>query len=778
MRERDLEAELARALAGLEQARIRSEAFAHLSHEIRTLLQGVIGITGLLLDTDLSAEQRDYAKRIRTSGDALVALLNDILDFSKLEASKVAIEPVDFDLRRTVDEVGELLAERAYQRGIELVVMMHPLRSAGHPTGIMAPLATSFRGDPARLRQVLINLVSNAIKFTDQGEVVLKVTSITPAEGGVDERDGVVVRFEVSDTGLGISNEGQSRLFQPFSQVHDPDRSFGGTGLGLAFAKRLVEAMGGAIGVESELGKGSTFWFTVPLERRTHTPERSSIPRVDVGGRRVLVAAANEINRRHLAEVLSAFEIEGAVARQGKEALHLLTEGASEGRPFDVLILDASLTDMDGGALVRAMDTDERLWRTRIVAMTYPGQRLNVPSARVAAQLAKPVRRTQLQVSLFTALGSVLETLHGDLGPPSSFSPSSSFGPASGGAYRTSIGGGRRGVTPSSPPQSETPSSAARRRVTPSAPPRSAPPPGVRPRVLLVEDNAVNQRVGVVMVDRRGYEVDVVSNGIEAIEATARLPYDAVLMDCQMPKLDGFSATAQIRLREGAGRRTPIIAMTANAGPGAREKCLAAGMDDYISKPIANEELDRVLRRWAPRPGPSASKAQDAQDAQSAQNVPGPESWRTRPTDPAPPMPPPSPGLLGPDAAAPSSTKGAAIDPAVLEKLRSLRGPGEPDLAVEVIELFLEDAPERISALRDSLSQGDFPTVTRIAHTLKGSAGHLGAKLLATLCARIEHKARGGAAFNTGFAITSIEEEFERVRAALHEEAKRSRGRR
>jgi two-component system, sensor histidine kinase and response regulator len=761
--ERDLSEELARAREELEQARIRAEAFTHLSHEIRTLLQGVIGITGLLLDTDLSAKQRDYAKRIRTSGDALLGLLNDILDFSKLEAKKVEIATVDFDLRRTVDEVGELLAERAYQRGIELVIEMPHFTSIGDYVGIMAPLCTSYRGDPVRLRQVLINLVSNAIKFTDQGEVVLHVASITRAEDSDDEREGTIVRFEVSDTGVGISPEGQARLFQPFSQVHDPARSYGGTGLGLAFAKRLVEAMRGEIGVESELGRGSTFWFTVRLERRTHTPERSSIPRVDVGDRRILVAAANEVSRRQLGEVLQGFEVDGALAGAGEAALQILKAAASAGRPFDILILDAALTDMDGGALVRAMDADERLRRTRIVAMTYPGQRLDVPDARIAAHLAKPVRRAQLQVSLFTALGSVHEIVHSerDLNPPAS-----ALAPASGGSERRTNPIVRRGATPSLPPhrgatpsspphRGATPSSPPHRGATPSSPPHrgatpSSPPradaPSSRPRVLLVEDNAVNQRVAVVMVDRRGYDVDVVSNGFEAIEATARTAYDAVLMDCQMPKLDGFSATAQIRQREGAARRMPIIAMTANAGPGARERCFAAGMDDYLSKPIVAEELDRVLQRWAPRK-----------------------------TAPRAPLPPPASTRIPQEASAPPSSN-ATIDRQVLEKLRSLRPAGAPDLALEVIELFLEDAPGRIDTLRDSLARGDLPTATRIAHTLKGSAGHVGAKLLATLCTRLEHKARAGSPFNVHFAITSIDEEFRRVCAALRAELSRSRG--
>jgi CheY-like chemotaxis protein/HPt (histidine-containing phosphotransfer) domain-containing protein len=738
----DLEEELACAREQLELAKVRGEAFAHLSHEIRTLLSGVIGITGLLLDTELSAEQRDYAKRIRTSGDALLSLLNDILDFSKLEANKVEIERVDFDLRRTVDEVGELLAERAYRRGIELLVVMPEAAPPGSPQSARAPLPTALRGDPARLRQVLINLVSNAIKFTDQGEVVLKVASITALEdGSADEHDAVMVRFEVRDTGVGISPEGQARLFQPFSQVHDPARGYGGTGLGLAFAKRLVEAMGGSIGVESEFGKGSTFWFIIRLDKRPQSRTRNLIPRVDLCGQRVLLAVANEITRHYLAEMIEPFEIECVLAAEGAAALRLLQEGVVEGRPFDVILLDAKLNDMDGGAMMRAIDADERLTGTRMVAMTYPGQQLAAPDGWIAAHVAKPVRRAELQASLLTALGSGVETVLSARERESATSSS-----------RTMSSSRRRG-------HGSAPHVLEGQRSYPATPPEP------RPRVLLVEDNAVNQRVALMMVQKRGYDVDVVSNGFEALEMTARNAYDLVLMDCQMPKLDGFSATGQLRVREGSGRRTPVIAMTANAGPGAREKCLTAGMDDYLSKPIAAEELDRVLRRWAPRKALGrASTPQDASTARAPmQAATTPPSGRPVPARSA-------------EALAPSSTSSAVIDPLALEKLRALRLPGEPDLAREVIELFLVDAPVRIAALRGSIERGDLRGVMHGAHTLKGSASHLGAKLLSTLCAHLEEKARAGAPFNAAFATTSIEEEFGRVRAALLKEVRRGEG--
>lgn len=759
--------QLARAQEENEAAKVRVEAYAHLSHEIRTLLNGVIGITSLLLDTELSVEQRDYGKRIRTSGDALLGLLNDVLDFSKLEAKKCELERVDFDLQRTIDEVGELFAERAFTRGIELVIIAPA--SGFREEGPRLP--TQLRGDPARLRQVLINLVSNAIKFTDHGEVVLEVALLPAPPAGEASGAGeclepseVLVRFEVRDTGVGIEKEGIGRLFQPFSQVHDPARGYGGTGLGLAFAKRLVEAMGGTIGVESTPGKGSTFWFTARLGDPVTTPKESPRPPPELSGRRVLVAAANAASRSYVGALLTAVGAFHVLAGSGAAALRLLEEGAAAGKPFDAVLLDPTLEDMNGGALARAFDGDPHLPRARLVAMTYPGQRLEVPEGRLAAHVAKPVRRTELIASLSAALD----------GPPSTRGR-----PEAHARYHSRGGGGSARVGEA------------------------------RPRVLLVEDNAVNQRVALMMVQKRGYDVDVASNGLEAIESTARSAYDAVLMDCQMPKLDGFSATAHIRAREGAGKRTPIIAMTANAGPGAREKCLAAGMDDYVSKPVSAEELDRVLNRWAPRRpvrretppegftkrslspealkppavpsfgtlGPTPSSSAPAPTAPSAgapsgsNRVTPPDMalpfsaapGRTRPTLPAPASPPP-PGPAG------------VIDRAALDKLRAMRRPSEPDLAVEVIELFLDDAPARLGALREAVAQGDLLRASRVAHTLKGSASHLGAKLLSTLCSRLEEKVRAGAPFNSAFTVSSIEEELGRVSAALLEEVKRARG--
>ncbi|MEP7124885.1 MAG: ATP-binding protein [Byssovorax sp.] len=812
MSDRKLADELAEAREALEQARIKTEAFAHLSHEIRTLTSGVVGMTSLLLDTDLSVEQRDYTKRIRSSGDALVDLLNNVLDYTRIESGRVEIERVDIDLRRVADDVGELLAERAAVKAIELIIAQPQSLPGG------------LRGDPTRLRQILVNLVSNAIKFTDVGEVVLRVSVLE------ESPQSVTARFEVSDTGVGIAPAGQMKLFQPFTQVHDSSRAIGGSGLGLSLAKRLVEAMDGTIGVRSTPGKGSTFWCTARFDRRSAAPERSAIQRVDVHGRRVLLAVESETNRRNLREMVEALSVDCALAAEGSAALLLLRDAARAGRPFDVAVIDAALEDMVDGALLTAISEDARIAATKILTIAYPGQRLHgeggfASSPRPPVTLSKPVRQAQLHAGLLRLLGSSVErvTATGRAAELRDETPSSvryrRRDPSTAVAWSseatspapppTSVRGAdvhavRRAAPPISSgapvastaaPASRPPASLrsapaslrsapASRRVPFASPPTPPSPfeapllddddqrtsimprvsladavrrsldldpePAPRPRLLLVEDNAVNQRVGVVMAEKRGYQVDVAANGLEAIDAVLRGGYVVVLMDCQMPKLDGYSATAEIRRREGTPR-TPIIAMTADAGPGAREKCLACGMDDYLSKPMAGDELDRLLRKWAPLSGS------------------GPRSRRA---DPAPEVAPVS---SSPIRRPTPITRAPAVDPAALEKLRAMRQ-GDSDLVLEVIDLFLQETPDRLVSLRDGLTRGDLPLISRVAHTIRGSAGHLGAKALAALCARVEEKARQGVPFNNAFALSSIEEEIGRVRDALIAESERLRG--
>ncbi len=765
MSERDPAEEIAALRAELAAERAKGAAFAELNHELRTLIAGVSGLTGLLLETELTAEQRDYLKRVRGFSEALVGLVNNVLDFSRMEAGRLELERADVDLRRLADEVGELCADRARAKGVELV------------TSVANDLP-ALRGDPTRLRQVLLNLVSNALKFTDRGEVVLRV------EGGGTAGARAEIRVEVRDTGIGISPEGQGRLFRPFSQVHAGDvGQFGaGSGLGLALSKQIVLAMDGTIGVTSEPGRGSTFHVTVMLERRAAVADRSAIPRVDMAGRRVLGAVPNASSRACLAEMMAPLGLAVASAVDAESAVAAL-RAAGEG--YDVLLLDAGLPG--ASELMRALDGDEALATLPVVLLAYPGQRWEEPgdgsasdagavtaggarprspitmggsssrpsarssaraSTRVVAGLAKPVRQTHLHACLFTLMGSAVETVTGSTMSASMSAPTAAA-PAANGAPESRRGGppsrrtGSARLSSAEAARAVTPGGlAASRGVTPVPAPVLTPALGARPRVLLVEDNSVNQRVGKLMMEKRGYAVEVAGDGYEAVEATARTAFAAVLMDCHMPRLDGYSATLEIRRRDAAPgvqsgvhagapprARVPIIAMTANAGPGARERCLAAGMDDYIAKPVTAEALDEVLRRWVP--GASA--------------------------------PPPAP----PPVRRPSSP---TVDLGMLRKLRTTQSPGEPDIVTEVIALFLQDAPARVAAIREAVARGDLAVAIRAAHTLKGSAGHLGAKTLAALCSRFEEKVRGGAPFNVSFAVGAIAEELDRVSAALVEE--------
>lgn len=728
MSERDPAEEVAELRALLVSEHTKAEGFAHLSHELRNLLSGVVGITGLLLDTELSGEQRDYVKRIRSLGDALSGLVNNVLDFSKLEAGKFDLERADLDPRRIVDEVGELLAERAQGKGLELVA------------SVARDVPSALRGDAARLRQVLINLVGNALKFTDRGEVVIRASL---AEASTEEAR---IRFEVRDTGVGISPEGRAQLFEPFSQVASAQkgRAYGGSGLGLALSRQIVRAMGASIEVESAPGKGSCFHFTVALERRPPATERHAIPRVDVAGHRVLCAVANAAGRACLREMIEGLGVSSSEATSGPDAFAELHQATRARRPYHVALLDVSLP----GALdlFRAIDTDELLRSVPVVLMAYPGERLDEddraegpharqtgPTAtgrssprgalRVVTHLAKPVRQSQLHACLRTLMGGAVETV----APESRRSPAPSRVEAHGPRARSVTFSG------APPPVSVLPVPALGPPVSASPNAAGGAPAPERPVILLVEDNEVNQRVSTLMVEKRGYRVEVASDGREAVEATLRQAYAAVLMDCQMPRFDGYSATAEIRARDAGKPRLPIIAMTANTGPGARERCVAAGMDDYIAKPVTREALDEVLRRWAPWPG--------------APLVVEPPPAR-RPSSPV-------------------------IDLGMLQKLRASQSAGEPDIVADVITLFLQEAPSRMDTLRDAAARGDLATAGRTAHTLKGSAGHLGAKTLSARCSRLEEKVRAGAPFNAAVLVAAIEEELARVRAALTAEQRR-----